>query len=133
MKLPALRTGTLLIPLLVLIAALAPRAAEAQIPGRPRGPSINPGTLADFAKAWLDIGEIEAERASRVRAATDSSEIARIRAEADSAVEHALAEQRLTRDDYDAIGEILSEDAEVRQEFEMILARVRREREAGAN
>jgi uncharacterized protein YqfA (UPF0365 family) len=119
-------TRLLLPPLLAFAAAL--QSAHAQTPSQ-RAQAINGQTLANFAEAYLDIFDINAERDMRARAVQDPRQVARLDAEADSAVQRALAEQEMTLDEYEAIEDVLEVDAEMRQEFEVILARVRRERE----
>lgn len=119
-------TRLLLPPLLALAAAV--QSAQAQTPSQ-SGPGVNGQTLTSFAQAYLDILDINAERDVRARAIQDPRQIARLDAEADSSVQRALAEREMTRDEYEAIEEVLEVDAEMRQEFELILARVRRDRE----
>jgi hypothetical protein len=118
----------LLLPPLLALAAAAP-STHAQTPA-PRGPvTINEQTLTSFAEAHLNILEIDADRARRARAVQDPQQIARIEQEADSAIQRALAEREMTREDYEAIDELIGTDAEIRQEFDVILARVRQSRE----
>jgi hypothetical protein len=118
----------LLLPPLLALAAAAP-STHAQTPA-PSGPvTINEQTLTSFAEAHLDILEIDADRARRARAVQDPQQIARIEQEADSAIQHALAEREMTREDYEAIDALIGTDAEIRQEFDVILARVRQSRE----
>jgi uncharacterized protein YqfA (UPF0365 family) len=108
--------------------AAAVHSAHAQTPSQ-RGTDINRQTLTHFAEAYLDILDINAERNMRARAVPDPQQIARLDAEAESAMQRVLAEQDMTRDEYEAIQDVLDADAEMRQEFELILARVRRDRD----
>ena len=120
-------TARLLLPPLLAMAAAG--QTDAQTPSQ-RGSAITRETLASFAEAYLDILDINGGRDMRARAGQDPQQVARIEAQADSAIQLALAEHDLTRDDYEAIEEVIGTDAEMRQEFDLILARVRREREA---
>ena len=116
----------LLPPLLALAAAV--EATYAQTPSQ-TGAVINREALTRFAEAYLDILDINADRDRRARGVQGPQQIARIDAEADSAMQRALAEQEMTLDEYEAIEDVLDADAEMRQEFELILARARRDRE----
>lgn len=118
----------LLVPALLAWAAV-PQAAHAQTASQRGQVAINRESLTHFAEAHLDILEIDADRAVRARAVQDPQQIARIEEEADSAIQRALAEREMTPEDYEAIHELIGTDAEVRQEFEMILARVRQDRD----
>jgi uncharacterized protein YqfA (UPF0365 family) len=112
----------------LLALAAAVHSAHAQTPSQ-RGTDINRQTLTHFAEAYLDILDINAERNMRARAVPDPQQIARLDAEAESAMQRVLAEQDMTREEYEAIQDVLDADAEMRQEFELILVRVRRDRD----
>ena len=112
-----------------LLAWAAAGQTDAQTPSQ-RGSAITRETLVAFAEAYLDIVDINTTRDQRARADQNPQQVARLEEQADSAIQRALAERDLTRDDYEAVEEVLGIDAEMRQEFELILARVRRDRGA---
>jgi hypothetical protein len=106
--------------LTALAVLVLPLGAEAQVEQQEAPPPPDREELVDFARAYIDVQEVQQEMEQALATVQDAEEANRIQEQANEQMAEAVEDHDLTVERYSQIVIVLNTDEELRQEFEQV-------------